>query len=111
MSNYDTGMECCYICSPYRGNVFIRFRNRMYARHLTAKAIRMGYAPITPHLYITQVLNDKKPVERTQGLETGIALLEKCKYILIGKKYGISEGMKAEMETAIKMGKTKIVII
>ena len=92
-------MECCYICSPYRGNVFERIRNRKYARYLTAKAIRMGFAPITPHLYITQVLNDKIPEERKRGLEAGLKLLRQCKYIMVGGKYGISEGMKAENNT------------
>ena len=103
-------MECCYICSPYRGNVFKRIRNRRYARYLTKKAIRMGYAPITPHLYIAQVLNDKIPEERKQGLEVGLKLLRPCKYILIGKKYGISEGMKAEIEEAAAAGK-KIIML
>lgn len=102
--------ECCYICSPYRGNVFERIRNRRYARYLTKKAIRMGYAPITPHLYITQVLNDKIPEERKQGLEAGLKLLKPCKYILIGGKYGISEGMKAEIEEAAAAGK-KIIML
>ena len=103
-------MECCYICSPYRGNVFKRIRNRRYARYLTKKAIRMGYAPITPHLYIAQVLNDKIPEERKQGLEVGLKLLRPCKYILIGKKYGISGGMKAEIEKAATAGK-KIIML
>lgn len=102
--------KCCCICSPYRGNVFKRIRNRRYARYLTKKAIRMGYAPITPHLYIAQVLNDKIPEERKQGLEVGLKLLRPCKYILIGKKYGISEGMKAEIEEAAATGK-KIIML
>lgn len=102
--------ECCYICSPYRGNIFERIRNRRYARYLTKRAIRMGYAPITPHLYITQVLNDKIPAERKQAIEAGLKLLRPCKYIMIGKKYGISEGMKAEIETARAAGKEIITI-
>ncbi len=102
--------ECCYICSPYRGNVFERIRNRKYARYLTLKAIRMGFAPITPHLYITQVLNDKIPEERKRGLEAGLKLLRPCKYIMIGGKYGISEGMKAEIEAARAAGKKIITI-
>lgn len=101
--------KCCYICSPYRGNVFKRIRNKRYARYLTKKAIKMGYAPITPHLYITQVLNENIPAERKQGLEAGLKLLRPCKYILIGRKYGISEGMKAEIEAAKAAGK-KIII-
>lgn len=102
--------ECCYICSPYRGNVFERICNRKYARYLTAKAIRMGFTPITPHLYITQVLNDKIPEERKRGLEAGLKLLRPCKYIMIGRRYGISEGTKTEIETARAAGKKIITI-
>ena len=51
-------MAYCYICSPYRGNFVRRIRNRRYARQLTRAAIRMGYTPVTPHLYLTQVLHD-----------------------------------------------------
>lgn len=111
MSKYKKNyVKCCYICSPYRGNAFERIRNRRYARYLTAKAIKMGYAPITPHLYIAQVLNDKIPEERKQGLEVGLKLLRPCKYILIGRKYGISEGMKAEIKEARAAGKIIITI-
>ena len=71
----------------------------------------MGFVPITPHLYITRVLNDKIPEERKRGLEAGLKLLRPCKYIMIGSKYGISEGMKAEMEAARAAGKSIINII
>lgn len=74
MNEYDK--ECCYICSPYRGNVFERIRNRRYARYLTKKAIEMGYAPITPHLYITQVLNEKIPEERKRGVRGRIKAIK-----------------------------------
>ena len=42
-------MKTAYICSPYSGDIK---RNKEYARELTLKAIKDGYAPITPHLYI-----------------------------------------------------------
>lgn len=71
----------------------------------------MGYAPIAPHLYITQVLNDKIPEERKQGLEAGLKLLRPCKHIMIGRKYGISEGMKAEIKEARAAGKSIIITI
>ena len=45
-------MRTAYICSPYSGDTK---RNKEYARELTLKAIKDGYAPITPHLYITGV--------------------------------------------------------
>jgi hypothetical protein len=87
-------METAYICSPYSGDTK---RNKEYARELTLRAIKDGYAPITPHLYITEVLNDNEPLERELGLRTAIQLLKKCDAIYIGRKYGVSEGMKSEI--------------
>jgi hypothetical protein len=87
-------MKTAYICSPYAGDTK---RNKQYARELTAHAIQLGYAPITPHLYITECLNDNEPLERDLGLKIAINLLQKCDAIYIGRKYGVSEGMKAEI--------------
>ena len=98
-------MIYCYVCSPYKGNLFKRIRNKMYARQLTKKAINLGFVPITPHLYITEVLNDNKREERKLGTELSLKLLELCDVIIIGGKYGISEGMAAEIEFAKKTEK------
>jgi hypothetical protein len=87
-------MKTAYICSPYSGDIK---RNKEYARELTMQAIKDGYAPITPHLYITECLNDNEPLERDLGLKIAIDLLQKCDAIYIGRKYGVSEGMKAEI--------------
>ena len=95
-------MKTAYICSPFRGLVR---RNTAYARRLTRYAVQQGYAPITPHLYITQVLDDEKPTEREQGIAVGLKLLEVCDVILVGCRYGISEGMNAEIEIAKKLDK------
>lgn len=90
-----------YICSPYRGEVK---RNKEYARKLTRVAIDNGFVPVTVHLYLTEVLNDGDTEERKRGLAAGMTILEKCKYILVGDKYGISEGMKAEITLAAVKG-------
>ena len=95
----------CYVCSPYRGNIFKRIRNIRYARELTERAINAGFLPITPHLYLTQVLNDKKPQEREKGMSIGLDLLRKCDVVFVGEKYGISEGMRAEINVAELRGK------
>ena len=77
-------MKTAYICSPYSGDTK---RNKAYARELTLNAIKDGYAPITPHLYITECLNDNEPLERDLGLQTAINLLKKCDAIYIGRKF------------------------
>jgi chloramphenicol 3-O-phosphotransferase len=89
-----------YICSPYRGNIIKRIRNTRYAKKLTKKALQFGYIPITTHLYLTKVLNDKNEKERKDGLAAGQELLKKCDVIVVGIKYGVSEGMKEEIRQA-----------
>ena len=95
--------KLCYVCSPYPGDVA---RNVKYAQELTGRAVRRGLVPITPHLYITQALDDNDPAERALGMEAGLHLLEPCEAIMIGGYYGISEGMRYEIERAHRLGKT-----
>ena len=90
-----------YICSPYRGETE---RNIEYAKELTRKVLEYGYAPITPHLYLTQALDDENPKERELGLMAGQELLKHCEYILIGSRYGISDGMQQEIILACETG-------
>ena len=90
-----------YVCSPYRAKDGAELdRNIEYAQALTRQALKAGLAPITPHLYITQCLDEKKPQERAQGLAAGLELLKGCDFMIVGDKYGISEGMYREIETA-----------
>ena len=95
--------KLCYICSPYRGDTE---RNVKYAQELTRRAVCTSHIPITPHLYITQALDDRNPEERALGMEAGLHLLEPCECIMIGGRYGISEGMRHEIERARRLGKT-----
>lgn len=97
--------KLCYVCSPYRGDTK---RNTEYAKELTRIALDNGYVPITPHLYLTQVLDDDIPEQRQKGLATGMDLLNYCKYILIGSRYGLSDGMLAEIKIAMSLGLTEL---
>lgn len=94
-------MRTVYICSPYSGDTK---RNKKYARELTALAIANGCAPITPHLYITECLDDGVQEQRNKGLSVAIRLLEKCDAIYVGTKYGVSSGMQLEIEWAEMIG-------
>lgn len=98
-------MRTVYICSPYRAKDGAELdRYIEYAQTLTKQAIEAGLAPITPHLYMTQCLNEDKPQERAAGMAAGLALLEKCDFVIAGVKYGISEGMSREIQTADTLG-------
>lgn len=94
--------DLLYVCSPYRGDTK---RNKEYARKLTWAALDNGFIPVTVHLYLTEATDDTNPEERVRGMAAGMKILENCKYILIGDRYGISEGMKAEMTFAAVKGK------
>lgn len=90
-----------YVCSPYRGDTQ---RHKEYARELTAAAVNSGLAPVTVHLYLTEVLDDSLPEERRRGMEAGQEILRQCSFILVGGRYGISEGMKEEIRLADMQG-------
>lgn len=78
-----------YVCSPYRAKDGAELdRNIEYAQALTRRALKAGLAPITPHLYITQCLDEKKPQERAQGLAAGMELLKGCDFMIVGDKCG-----------------------
>ena len=94
--------DLLYVCSPYRGDTK---RNKEYARKLTRAALDNGFIPVTVHLYLTEATDDTNPEERVRGMAAGMKILENCKYILIGDKYGVSDGMKAEMTLAALKGK------
>lgn len=100
-------MKKAYICSPYRANTPAGVeKHKEYARQLLKWAVAHGYAPICPHLYIPEVLNDENPEERETGLNIGLELLTACEVIIVGTTYGISEGMFAEMKQADRLGLT-----
>ncbi len=100
---YGVRNNLIYVCSPYRGEVK---RNKEYARELTRLAIERGFSPVTVHLYMTEALDDSKEEERKAGMEAGKDLLTQCGFILLGERYGISEGMDAELKFASIWGKT-----
>ena len=98
-------MRKVYICSPYRAKDGAELdRNIDYAQQLTRQALEAGLAPITPHLYMTQCMDDKKPEERARGMAAGLALLKGCDFVIAGVKYGITEGMDREIHTANTLG-------
>lgn len=94
--------DLLYVCSPYRGDTK---RNKEYARKLTRAALDNGFIPVTAHLYLTEATDDTNTEERVRGMAAGMKILENCKYILVGDRYGISEGMKAELTFAAVKGK------
>ena len=98
----DFKEKYAFICSPFAGDTE---RNIAYAIECCKEAIKRGYTPIAPHLYFPQFLDDNNPEQREKGLILGReAMKEKCDIVFIGDKYGISDGMKGDLEFANEMG-------
>lgn len=97
-------MKLIYICSPYRADDdAILQRNIEYARELTRGVLLQGGVPVATHLYMTQCLEESVEEERNIGLAAGREILRRCNAVFVGAKYGISYGMKAEIELAETM--------
>lgn len=92
-------MKTVYICSPLRGDYA---QNTEKAKAYSRAAALMDVIPITPHIYLTQFLDDEKPPERALGLHIGLAMLASCEELW---QFGTpSEGMKGEIAQAKRLG-------
>ena len=98
-------MRTVYICSPYRAKTEEQLKQHIeYAKELTREALLRGDAPVTVHLYMTQCLTEEIPQEREIGLVAGQHIIEKCEAVIVGYRFGISEGMSQEMRIAKARG-------
>lgn len=99
-------MEKVYIISRYqapteRGREF----NRQVARYFCKQIINEGKAPVAPHLFYTQFLDDDLELERMTGLAMGIFELRQAQEFLLVVIDGIiSEGMRREIEEVSRLG-------
>lgn len=91
-----------YICSPYRGDPQ---KNAELARAFCRSIIKRfpRSIPIAPHIYFTQFMDDDNPEERETGLVFGRAILATCQVVLVFGS-NVSEGMKAELQEAARLG-------
>lgn len=89
-----------YIASPYAGDVDA---NVSFARAACRYAMGQGATPVAVHLLYPQILDDRVPSERENGIRLGLRVLEACDELwLCGEK--MSAGMRAEQEAAGQMG-------
>lgn len=98
-------MKKVFICSPYAGDVE---RNVAMAEILCRLAIDDGVVPFAPHLLYPRFMNDDDPVDRSKGIECGLAFMAACDEIWAYDGAGISNGMEQEMDHAEKIGKRVI---
>ena len=88
-----------YICSPLSGDVE---KNTEKAREYCRDAMLLfpEVVPIAPHIYFPQFLDETDPIERSLGMEAGIALLEFCEEIWVFGVANPTAGMRQEIEYA-----------
>ena len=92
-------MKKVYICSPCRGDYE---NNIQRAKEFSRAAVERGYIPITPHIYLTQFMDDTVPAERELGLSIGRELVLMCDELwAFGEP---TEGMRMEIEQAERLG-------
>lgn len=85
--------------SPYAGDVEA---NIEFARACINDSLLRGEAPIASHLLFTQpgVLDDTDPMQRTLGINAGLAWQRVADLVAVYTDRGISKGMAAAIEHA-----------
>lgn len=73
-----------------------------YAKQCLAHSLSLGEAPFASHLLYTQVLNDNIPLEREEGIASGLAWLEVADKHVFYIDHGISEGMFEALQLTLE---------
>ena len=94
-------MKKVYICSPCRGDYE---NNIQRAKEYSKAATGKGCIPITPHIYLTQFMDDTNPAERELALEMGRELVLMCDELWAFGLYCPTAGMAAEIDLAREHG-------
>ena len=90
-------MKKVYICSPCRGDYE---NNIQRAKEYSRAAVEKGVIPVTPHIYLTQFMDDNVPEERELALKIGSELVLGCSELWAFGIDNPSAGMAAEIELA-----------
>lgn len=92
-------MKLVVIESPYAGDVE---RNMAYLKRAMLDSLARGEAPYASHALYTQFLDDTVPEERELGMKAGFAWGELASKVVVYGDYGVSRGMQAGIDRAIK---------
>jgi hypothetical protein len=89
--------------SPYSGDVE---RNVGYARRALFDCLLRGEAPLASHLLYPQVLDDTVTMERTLGIEAGLAWVQVAEATVVYTDLGLTPGMQLGIDRAMAEGRT-----
>jgi len=76
--------------SPFAGKVK---RNLAYARLCLLDSLTRGESPIASHLLYTQVLDDKRRLQRVAGIDAGYDWMDAADKVILYRDFGLSSGM------------------
>ncbi len=91
-----------FIISPWQNGTP---RNRRYLREAVAYCFAQGFAPIAPHGFYPQYLDDKDSDQRIVGIACGHKLLEAADFGLVFGDLGLSVGMYQDIGIASDLHK------
>ncbi|MDR0919873.1 MAG: DUF4406 domain-containing protein [Oscillospiraceae bacterium] len=101
-------MKKVYICSPYRAYKTENYEmscedNVLFANMCCRNAVKEGYFPVAPHIYLTQFLDDDKENEREIGFDFDAELIKECEAMWVCGEY-VSDGMNEDISSAVQVG-------
>lgn len=80
--------------------------NVAYARACVVDCLQRGEAPYASHLFFTQVLDDKKPEQRTRGINAGLEIAKRADKTVVYFDRGMSDGMRLGIQAAKDAGRS-----
>lgn len=107
-SKPTSSMRLVIVESPYAAPTPEGIEHHLsYARAAMADCLARGEAPYASHLLYTQpgVLDDKRPTERKQGIEAGLAWGARADATVVYTDLGVTDGMLQGIERAKAAGR------
>ena len=74
--------------------------NVAYALIAMRDSLERGEAPFASHLLYTQMLDDRDPHERSEGIEAGLVIGNDASFTAVYEDLGISRGMQYGIDRA-----------
>ena len=91
-----------FVSSKYKGDIEA---NRQKAIEYSRLAIEKGFIPITPHLYLPEVLDDNKPADRAKAQQMCLELVLLCDVFMLCGDMPDDSFMVEEHKQALRCGK------
>ena len=111
----ERSLPAVYICSRYRPKSADPERQKMELKQNIERAKQgsyfaalLGFSPLCPHLFMTQLLKDEVWWQRELGMKIGLEWLKLSSEVWIFGYEGLcslSEGMRREVALAVAMDK------